>query len=203
MTSISPKWILRQRGVVLVTSLLLLIVVTLLAVGMFRSFGLDEKIAGNVREKQRALAAAETAEQYAEYWLSNNATAAPVTCTTATTTSVGGQVCSNVLTNIVPNNDVTQLPWTIAATGAAVAATTYTYKPTTALQMNIASSGPGSYYASPAFYISVLGNSNAGGSSATVYQIDAVGYGGSPDTAAVVESTYSIMSSTTQCVSCP
>ncbi|HUE12144.1 MAG TPA: PilX N-terminal domain-containing pilus assembly protein, partial [Steroidobacteraceae bacterium] len=59
----------RQRGMVLVTALLLLIVVTLLAVGMFRSFGLDEKIAGNVREKQRALNAAETAEEYAEFWL--------------------------------------------------------------------------------------------------------------------------------------
>ena len=44
----------RQRGMVLVTSLLLLVVVTLLAVSMFRSFGLDEKIAGNLREKQRA-----------------------------------------------------------------------------------------------------------------------------------------------------
>ena len=38
---------------------------------MFRSFGLDEKIAGNMREKHRALTAAETAEQYAEWWLSN------------------------------------------------------------------------------------------------------------------------------------
>jgi len=40
-----------QRGMVLITALLLLIVVTILAVGMFRSFGLDEKIAGNTREK--------------------------------------------------------------------------------------------------------------------------------------------------------
>jgi len=57
------------RGMVLVTALLMLIVVTILALAMFRSFGLDEKIAGNLREKQRALSAAETAEQYAEYWL--------------------------------------------------------------------------------------------------------------------------------------
>jgi type IV pilus assembly protein PilX len=40
-----------QGGMVLITALLLLIVVTILAVGMFRSFGLDEKIAGNMREK--------------------------------------------------------------------------------------------------------------------------------------------------------
>ena len=38
---------------------------------MFRSFGMQEKIAGNMREKQRALQAAVSAEQYAEWWLSN------------------------------------------------------------------------------------------------------------------------------------
>jgi type IV pilus assembly protein PilX len=200
MTSMPPSWILRQRGVVLVTSLLLLIVVTLLAVGMFRSFGLDEKIAGNVREKQRALNAAETAEQYAEYWLSNNANAVPVTCSTTSTSTIGAQVCVNPLPTIVPNNDVTLLPWTVAATGSAVG-TTYTYSPA-GFGMTILSSGANNFYAAPAFYISLLGTSNAGGNSATVYQIDAVGYGGSPDTAAVVESTYSITSSTTQCVSC-
>ena len=62
---------------VLVTALLMLIVVTILAVAMFRSFGLDEKIAGNLREKQRALNAAETAEQFAEYWLTG-AAAVPI-----------------------------------------------------------------------------------------------------------------------------
>ena len=44
----------RQRGMVLITSLLLLVVVTILAIGMFRSIGLQEQIAGNVRDKQRA-----------------------------------------------------------------------------------------------------------------------------------------------------
>ena len=37
-----------QRGMVLVSSLLLLVVVTILAIGLFRSFGLDEKIAGSI-----------------------------------------------------------------------------------------------------------------------------------------------------------
>ena len=62
-----------QRGVVLVSSLLLLIVVTIIALSMFRSFGIQEKIAGNVREKQRALQAAESAQVYAEVWLTGNA----------------------------------------------------------------------------------------------------------------------------------
>ena len=65
-----PQSTAGQRGLVLVTSLLLLVVVTILAIGMFRSFGLDEKIAGNVREKQRALHAAEGAQAYAEWWVS-------------------------------------------------------------------------------------------------------------------------------------
>ena len=57
---------------VLVSSLLLLIVVTIIALSMFRSFGIQEKIAGNMREKQRALQAAVSAEVYAEVWLQSN-----------------------------------------------------------------------------------------------------------------------------------
>ena len=180
-----------QRGMVLVTALLMLIIVTLLAVSMFRSFGLDEKIAGNVREKQRALNAAETAESYAEYWLANNANA-PVTCATVVASNVGGQICSNILTLNVPNNDVTAVPWTIA--GAPVG-TTYLYAPTGTTTMPVAGSvgGAGNYYAYPSYYISLLGPSTSG--NGTVYQIDAVGYGGSPDTAAVIETTYSITTS--------
>ena len=63
-----------QRGVALVTSLLLLVIITILALSMFRSFGTQERIAGNLREKERALHAADSAQQYAEWWLlqSNN-----------------------------------------------------------------------------------------------------------------------------------
>jgi len=165
----------------------MLIVVTLLAVSMFRSFGLDEKIAGNVREKQRALNAAETAEAYAEYWLANNASA-PVTCTAGMSSTVGGQICSNVLSTVVA--DVTAVPWTIASVPVA---TTYAYAAPGLATMTIASSGAGNYYTAPGFYISYLGASTSG--NGTVYQIDAVGYGGSPDTAAVIETTYSITTS--------
>lgn len=168
----------RQDGMVLVTSLLLLIVVTLLAVSMFRSFGLDEKIAGNVREKQRALYAAETAEQYAEYWLTNGNTSTGVTCTSIAAATVLGQVCSNPLTN------VTQIPW---------AAGVY-YIPTVTSAMNTTAPGPTYYAGTPTFYIAYLGPSPNGLGS--IYQIDAVGYGGSADTAAVVESTYIVQSST-------
>src|SRR5271170_135399 len=89
-----------QRGVVLVSSLLLLLVVTIMALSMFRSFGMQEKIAGNMREKQRALQAAESAQIYAEQWLiTNAATSAPVVCASPllNANQLQGQICSNKL----------------------------------------------------------------------------------------------------------
>jgi type IV pilus assembly protein PilX len=160
----------RERGMVLVTSLLLLIVVTILALGMFRSFGLDEKIAGNLRDKELALHAAESAEQYAEWWLaSGNATSA-VACTAAPPTGTVGRVCSNALSN------PTTVPWT-----AGVAYTPDNRGLTNATTL----SQP------PMFYIQDLGSPQLStGLTGELYQIDAVGYGGSANTTAVVESTY-------------
>src|SRR3979409_978199 len=60
-----------QSGEALSTALLMLLIATMLAVSMFRSFGTQEKLAGNLREKQRALHAAEIAQQYAEWSLIN------------------------------------------------------------------------------------------------------------------------------------
>lgn len=77
---------LAQRGMALITSLLLLVVMTILALSMFRSYGMQEKIAGNVREKQRALNAAVSAQQYAEWALTNGTP--PVTAACAAGPSV-------------------------------------------------------------------------------------------------------------------
>jgi len=185
----------RQRGMVLVTALLLLIVVTLLAVGMFRSFGLDEKIAGNVREKQRALNAAETAEEYAEFWLAAGNGASAIACAPGPpVAAIVGQVCTATtgLANSVSLGlgSPTTLPW---PTGV-------TYSPAAPTLMNITTTpAQGSYYYTPAFYITLLGTTANG--QGKIYQIDGSGYGGSPDTSAVVESTYLVQASVT-CVSC-
>jgi type IV pilus assembly protein PilX len=187
----------RQNGMVLVTALLMLIVVTIIALAMFRSFGVDEKIAGNLREKQRALSAAETAEQYAEYWLANggNANTVPAACAGASVAvppTTPGQICTNGL--VTP----AVLPWTVGATPVGV---TYTLDAQNAPSpMILAATSPtqGTYYSSPQFYITFVGTTTTQG---TIYQIDAVGYGGSPDTAAVVESTYKVQTNV-QCLSC-
>ena len=176
---------------VLITALLLLIVVTILAVGLFRSFGLDEKIAGNVREKNRALNAAETAEQYAEWWLASGNGNNGVVCNAMLVAPAAGQVCSNVMTN----PESLPMPWTVGVS----------YTPSAPTAMAVLSAGApqgqNTYYFPPTFYISYLGPAPVGGVSGSVYQIDAVGYAGSPDTAAIVESTYLVQTST-KCLTC-
>jgi type IV pilus assembly protein PilX len=171
---------------VLVTSLLLLVVVTILAVGMFRSFGLDEKVAGNVREKHRALNAAETAEQFAEAWLSSGNGANAIVCTTVVP-STQGQVCTNTFASV--NISPTTVPWFI--NGAEVGVS---HAPQTPAPMNTtAPSAQDFYYKTPSYYIAYLGTSPGGQGS--IYQIDAVGYGAGANTVAVVESTYLVQSS--------
>ena len=172
-----------ETGLVLVTSLLLLVVVTILALSMFRSFGIEEKIAGNSREKHRALQAAESAQQFAEWWLTSadNVNIVGVCAGVLNANLAQGKVCSNVLPQVVASNDVTTVPWLIGGVEAGV-----TYTPP-ALTVTTAG-GAGTYYAAPRFYISLLGGSATG--SGNVYQIDAWGYGGTPNAVAVVESTY-------------
>jgi type IV pilus assembly protein PilX len=185
----------QQRGLVLVSSLLLLLVITMLALAMFRSTGLAEKISGNVREKERALHAALVAEQYAEWWLSNtaNSSQAPVSCNASDGTGNADQsstqvvICNNALVNPAA------IPWIASTSGAQVG---FTYYPNSGApsitNMSFVPDSTGSYSntytAPPAFYITFMGVAAAG----SVYKIDAVGYGGSALSVAVVESTYEI-----------
>ncbi len=190
----------RQDGIVLVSSLLLLLVVTILAISMFRSFGLEQKIAGNLREKQRAVNAAESAQQYAEYWLLQGTNALQTqVCVAAVPAGTTGVVCTNVLNSFVTNQSVANVPWTI--NGADVSVPYLPTDPATGNPMPVSAvASAGTYYYGPRFYISQLGTPAAG--QGTVFQIDAVGYGGTPNTVAVVESTY-LLQQGVQCASCP
>ncbi len=190
----------RQRGMVLVTSLLLLIVVTIIALSMFRSFGIQEKIAGNMREKQRALSAAVSAEVYAENWLINNSTSGSVQCGNLLNANIGqGQICANKLPQVVPNGDVTQVPWQIGGAPVGV-----TYLPpnmlvSTTTSVSSANVANPSYYATPTFYISDMGvAADPQYQGGEVFQVDAVGYGGNANTVAETESTYVVYTTSSQ-----
>jgi type IV pilus assembly protein PilX len=193
---ITPPYRVRhwQEGVVLVSSLLLLLVVTIMALSMFRSFGIQEKVAGNMREKQRALQAAESAQQYAEQWLiGNSATTAPVVCNALLNGNAGlGQICSNRLWLSLPAGvPVTTVPWAVAGTPSVGV----TYTPPGMTVQAASASTLNTYFGAPTFYISDAGASIDPNVPGEIFQIDAVGYGGNGNTAAVVESTFAVYSS--------
>jgi len=180
-----------QRGVVLVTAMLLLIVVTIMALSMFRSYGIEERLAGNTRDKQRAINAAISAQQFAEFSLASGTAPISGTCP-AGILPTGVEVCTNN-----PAPIFTTLPWTSGATFSQ-----FTSAPINGISNVISATGTpdtatqsASYVQAPIFYITDLG-ANAGTPSGEVYQVDALGYGGSTNTVAVVESTFVIGTNT-------
>jgi type IV pilus assembly protein PilX len=184
----------RQRGMALIAGLLLLLVLTILGVSMFRSFGIQAKIAGNTREKQRALHAANDAQSYAEWWVSQpgggNATLGndckkPVQITNLTTGVTDPtlvQVCSNQLT--ASTVTMTNGPWTEAVGGNQVG---FSYAPS-----GLSTTGSDAYVQIPMFYIAFLNGTydKQSGTQINNYRIEATGSGGTANTVAVVESTY-------------
>ena len=185
----SPRAVV-QRGVALISSLLLLLIITILALSMFRSFGTQERIAGNLREKDRALHAAVSAQQYGEWWLTqgNNTAVGAVACALGTfNANLGqGQICNQ--TPVQAGINVTQVGTTVPTAGWA---TQVTYVPPTMGVPGVAgTNGDPPYFAAPGFYISDRGV--AGDGAGEAYQVDAYGYGSAAGTVAVVESTYEV-----------
>lgn len=186
----------REQGMVLIISLLLLLVITILALAMFRGVGLEGRIAGNVMDKQRALQAATTTEDYAEQWLVGNvATATPTACTP---TSFAGLtvpiICSNTLAGSTTYASAADVPWDMGGTNNATDALGYDYNPTVAAgtTLFLVNTGVANDYAqAPTVYIADLGT-DATFANAMDYQVDAWSYGGSTGTVAVVESVYQI-----------
>jgi type IV pilus assembly protein PilX len=193
----------KQSGVVLVLSMLLLVVITLLALSMFRSVGMQELIAGSLREKDRALQSATSAQQYGEWWLtSGNNINNIFTCTGGLlNANIGdGHVCTNALNSITSVSGLpgfTTVPWKTSS-GAEIG---IAYTPPT-MSATGATTGAGLnvFWQPPRFYITLLGGAPAG-EQGNIYQIDAWGYGGDPNTVAVVESTYLVSTGIT-CLSC-
>jgi len=187
----SIKYPRHQRGVVLVTAMLLLIVVTIMALSMFRGYGTQERLAGNTRDKQRALAAAISAQQYAEYQLASGAAPLPGVCPAGILPN-GMQVCLPPAAH-APLPNFAALPWLTGVTYSA-----FTSNSINGVSNTISATGTrdtatqsASYVQAPVFNIIDLGP-NAGTPAGEVYQVDAVGWGGTANTVAVVESTFVI-----------
>ena len=88
----------RQRGMVLVVSLIILVVITLLAISAMRVTTLEERMAGNTRDRQLAFQAAEYALREAQDYLS--------TAVLGTFSATGGSGGLFNSLNTAPNEDV-------------------------------------------------------------------------------------------------
>jgi Tfp pilus assembly protein PilX len=188
----------RERGVVLIAALLLLVVLSILAMTMFRTNGVQELIAGNVREKQRALQTAMDAETYAEMVLSNmgniQTPALYNYCTSvgivAYSASSVPTFCENTLQSLVGTTvSLTTVPW-INTSASPAGEVGYTFYPGPAGgtdDMSIsATAGANTFLQVPRFYISYLGVVQ----NQAYYQIDAWNYASTINTAAEVEGMY-------------
>lgn len=184
-----------EGGFILIASLLLLLVLTVLAIGMYHSFRVQETMAANTKEKARAYQMAESTELYAEYLLTTDLSLLqqnPSCSSTKPLTYLPGTVCQgNFPVNIL----------TPSSTGPMTLANGQVYKtmtPPLNIQTNGGSSAVsgtylgGTYFAYPQFYIQYLGLSANG--QGQVYQITALGYGGNANAIAVVQSIFQLTS---------
>jgi len=84
----SPYVPRREKGVVLVVALVILLVLTILGVSGMQGAAMQERIAGNLKEKQRAFLAAELGLRAGEAYATANTPNDP--CTQATEPPCGG-----------------------------------------------------------------------------------------------------------------
>lgn len=181
-----------HQGIALISCLLILVMLTLLALTMFRSNGLQQKIAGNTREKARAYEAAQNALQFAEYYLVNGNPVTGIPCSTVLTvttdTNLGAmRTCSNLLDN--PDEPSTwpaiinyQPPLMKVATGGGSA-------------VDGSGNADINYSKMPGLYIAYLGLAPDG--QQMLYSVTAAGYGGSTSSLAVVQSVFATKSNVT------
>lgn len=173
----------RQRGVALIASLLIMLLMTIVALSVFRNNNLTERLSGGTRDKQRAFQVAQAALSYGEWWLTQQTTTvlSPVTCST-TTTFTSLQVCT-----------------TVAGSTASAIATLKNYQGFAPTNMvvnasgGLATNGDINYSQRPGIYISTNGKLTATGQ--ILYQVTAVGYGGTNGTsgAQVVVQSYFVL----------
>lgn len=166
-------------GFVLVVGMLFLVIMTLYAVAMFRSVGVQESIAGSTRDKQRAFEAAHNAMKYGEWWLGLGKGGTGVACEARVTTATapdGIQVCRAALASPLV------LPW----------ATRADYQPPT---MTVRAGGgmagtDVNYQRQPGLHVQYLGAS--ADQRYQLYRVSTAGFGGNADTAAVMQSTVEV-----------
>jgi type IV pilus assembly protein PilX len=183
-----------DRGFVMVTGLLFLVVLTLLCLALFRSTGIMDRISSNTRDKQRSFEMAQAALRYGEWYMGNNP---PNIATCASNNYPSATASLHVCQEALPASAAT-----VAALGWQSQA--YAYTPSSSVSVSTnggvnSATGDFNYYQAPGVYIEQIGTTADGTN--TLYQITAYGYGGSADAVSVVRSVVKVSNNST-CMSC-
>lgn len=182
---------MKQKGFVLIVSLIFVVIMTLLALAMFSGLSTDEMMSGNFREKSRSLDAAQVALNAAEYWMQLPGStytgdwvggASAVSCAGVQTTQT---VCTYPITNPSNSGTATSISLSDPSTW-----TSY-FSPTLSGMSVSASGGAHTYAGATKFYIQYLGNTAANPPTA-MYMVTAAAIGGNATATTVVQAVYQI-----------
>lgn len=172
----------RQQGMVLVVGLVMVLLITIIGMSAIRGSGLQESMAGNMRDRNIAFQAAESALREGEAVIGPSV---PVLPAFSCLTGVG--LCPD--RNTTPQNSViywTATNWTQTAKETTLAFEDVTSPPkyiVEELEVDVGASA-----AAEGSAIDVGGMQSTG--DATPYRITAQGYGISPDTQVILQTTY-------------
>ena len=180
----------KQRGVALIVSLIILLFMTIVGLSIMNGNRYFEKNAGNTRDKQRALQAAQDALLYGEWWLTyggGNLDFQP-TCSASTGTL---QVCE---TDPGTTINAATLPWNTSYMPALMQVQTAGNATVGGLADTSSATSDVKYAQPPGIYINCINCGNTVGTTGlTLYRITAIGYGGvggTNGTVAIVQSVY-------------
>lgn len=187
-----PACAARQSGFVLIASLLILVVLTIISVTMFRSFGMQEKMAGNLREKAKAFELAQSALQQAEQWVKTNATTGIPCAAGQVQTANSPRVCDQTSALADVNS--------LLLSSTSGSATGIVYQPASPTALSISQSGGANvYWQAPRYYIQYIGQGSSGN---LLYRITAAAYGGNQNAVAIVQSVYAVGGGGPVCATC-
>lgn len=202
MRDLDPHLIPRQsQGFALVTALVFLVVLTILGVTLMEAVTLEQRMAHNLREKQRAIAAASAAVNGSAAWLSN-LPVIPVPTPAAPAVDGPFSIYDSTDTQAASANFASNSFWSSGL--SAPYTQTYPFNDPSVTTSGLTFDGGQLLYASlpqvflvelpttplPGDNLAAMGASYGVNSVPRTFQITAWATGGSPNAVAVVQETY-------------
>ncbi|RFO98894.1 hypothetical protein DIC66_03215 [Rhodoferax lacus] len=172
---------MKQKGFVLFAVMIFLIIMSMLGISMFGGFIKDQKISGNLNEKQRAIEASQAGLDAVQFWMLQPGNIfsgvwnTGINCTSTTQTGASAVVCSNALASPAT------LPWS----------SSNTFQPPN--MTVIAGGGANSYASQVNYHIQFMGPTPISPTAPKAYyKVTSTAQGGNATAAAVVETIFEV-----------